>query len=389
MFPYIVKKDYVNIIIDGIPYSMTSNNENFTSVIDALKANDEQFLIDIFTCKKVVNNELLEYAQPIFNIDGFTLEDYNIYYNNNPVPSKLNEQILEMHTDGYDISSLCKFVENLFKNASYRVVNELYSFLECNEMLSITEDGCFLAYKKVREDYKDIYSGTFDNSPGQILTMERNTVNDDKNQTCSTGLHFCSFSYLKHFGSTSSSTDRVVIVKINPADVVSIPSDYNNAKGRCCRYEVVGEVKDWTNPVFDKRVEDFSSSDERKQYVVKNTSNSFNDMTIKQMVDLYNKEMTKIDPYHINIKKFRDKNTAIERLTRIGVFEDSEDSEEKSYDFLYNYTINQLVDFYNDMLYTDLVKFRDKKTAVSKVIQLIEKFGIKEFNEFFNCNISF
>jgi hypothetical protein len=36
--------------------------------------------------------------------------------------------------------------------------------------------------------------------------------------------------------------DRTVIVKINPADVVSIPSDYNDAKGRACRYEVVGEV---------------------------------------------------------------------------------------------------------------------------------------------------
>jgi hypothetical protein len=32
-----------------------------------------------------------------------------------------------------------------------------------------------------------------------------------------------------------------MIVKINPADVVSIPSDYHNAKGRACRYEVIGE----------------------------------------------------------------------------------------------------------------------------------------------------
>ena len=33
-----------------------------------------------------------------------------------------------------------------------------------------------------------------------------------------------------------------MIVKINPRDVVSIPTDYNNAKGRACRYEVIGEV---------------------------------------------------------------------------------------------------------------------------------------------------
>jgi len=34
-----------------------------------------------------------------------------------------------------------------------------------------------------------------------------------------------------------------VIVKIDPADVVSIPSDYNNQKGRCCKYMVIREVE--------------------------------------------------------------------------------------------------------------------------------------------------
>jgi hypothetical protein len=33
-----------------------------------------------------------------------------------------------------------------------------------------------------------------------------------------------------------------MLVKVNPADVVSIPSDYNNAKGRAWKYEVVGEM---------------------------------------------------------------------------------------------------------------------------------------------------
>jgi hypothetical protein len=105
--------------------------------------------------------------------------------------------------------------------------------------LPITPDGHFLAYKKVRNDFLDIHSGTMDNSVGQIVEMERHEVNDNKDETCSTGLHFCGMSYLNHFGGSDS---RTVIVKINPADVVSIPSDYNNAKGRACRYEVIGEL---------------------------------------------------------------------------------------------------------------------------------------------------
>jgi hypothetical protein len=92
-----------------------------------------------------------------------------------------------------------------------------------------------------------------DNSVGKIVDMERNKVDDNKDQTCSTGLHFCGQSYLSHFGG-----ERVVIVKVHPADVVSIPSDYNGAKGRACRYEVIGEVgasEEDTSKAFPSQVQ--------------------------------------------------------------------------------------------------------------------------------------
>jgi hypothetical protein len=154
------------------------------------------------------------------------------------------------------------FMENLMSNPSRRAVNELYGFLEKGE-LPITPDGCFLAYKRVRDDFLDVHSGSVLNKPAQIMTaaelaampvkagkvtvnvensvtvvsMERNAVDDDKNRTCSEGLHFCSKHYLGHFGG-----ERIMILKLNPRDVVSIPSDYNDSKGRACRYEVVGEL---------------------------------------------------------------------------------------------------------------------------------------------------
>jgi hypothetical protein len=132
---------------------------------------------------------------------------------------------------------MVKFTENLLENPSRRAVTELYLFLEKGN-LPITSDGHFLAYKKVRDDYLDVYSGTIDNSVGQVVEMERNRVDDDKNNTCSYGLHFCSKDYLQSF-----SGDRIVILKINPRDVVSIPTDYAFTKGRTCRYEVIGEVE--------------------------------------------------------------------------------------------------------------------------------------------------
>jgi hypothetical protein len=144
-----------------------------------------------------------------------------------------------MYERGIDISPLVLFIENLMLNPSFRAVNELYGFMEKHN-LPLTDDGHFLAYKKVRADFKDIHSGTFDNSVGNVLEMERNQVNEDKNQTCSSGLHFCGFSYLSSFGSNTVGDYNVVILKIHPRDVVSIPSDYNDAKGRTCRYEVIG-----------------------------------------------------------------------------------------------------------------------------------------------------
>ena len=52
---------------------------------------------------------------------------------------------------------------------------------------------------------------------------------------------------------------HVMLLKINPADVVSIPADYNDTKGRCAKYEVVDVYHDFdfnnpTQSLFDKSV---------------------------------------------------------------------------------------------------------------------------------------
>jgi signal peptidase I len=136
-------------------------------------------------------------------------------------------------------------------NPSRAAVSELYDWLE-KTSLPITEDGDFLAYKKVRDDYRDFHTGTWDNSVGRILTMPRNQVDDERDRHCSTGLHFCSLSYLPRY---HGGRGRVMIVKINPGDVVSIPSDYDYAKGRTCGYQVIGEHREGEHrEAFDKPI---------------------------------------------------------------------------------------------------------------------------------------
>ena len=157
--------------------------------------------------------------------------------------SGITQRIVKMSEQGFHPRAMINFIGNLYGNPSATAVKELYGFIEACE-LPITEDGCFIAYKIVRNDYLDIYSGKMSNKVGQTLSMPRHLVDDNRENTCSHGLHFCSKEYLPHYGSGSRGGDRCMLVKINPADVVSIPADYNNAKGRTWQYEVVGEVAD-------------------------------------------------------------------------------------------------------------------------------------------------
>ena len=158
------------------------------------------------------------------------------------VPDDVSQRFSDIIQSGVqETQAVVNFFNKVVQNPSVDSVSELLGFLE-NSNLPITEDGCFLAWKSVRSNYTDSYSGLFDNSIGASPEMPREDVNDNKHQTCSQGLHFCSIDYLKGGGFGSISNKPLMVIKINPADVVSIPTDYNNSKGRTCKYVVVGEV---------------------------------------------------------------------------------------------------------------------------------------------------
>jgi hypothetical protein len=233
MLNYIITDSTLTVLLNGIPKIIDSSNPNFENIKEAIKAGKgENDILDMIDTGKALH----KYSEgKVKVIDG------EVFYSDKVIKSALTRRIITMMGEGFNVSGMTKFMENMYSNPSKTAVDELYLFLEaCN--LPITEDGCFLAYKKVREDYKDIHSGTFDNSIGSECYMDRNEVDDNRETTCSTGLHFASYSYMSSFGSYGGGSDRIVIVKINPMDVVSIPKDYNNAKGRCCRYIVVNEV---------------------------------------------------------------------------------------------------------------------------------------------------
>ena len=228
----------LTVMLDGNTYVLNNTNAQFDIAVQAIKDDDEGAL------RKAVNMK-----QTIVDTSGGHLElkEGTVFYKGEVLNHSLVERILKMFSEGHDINPLLRFLENLLENPSFRAKNETYGFLSACS-LPLTDDGYFMAYKKVGSNYFDLYTGTMDNSVGNTVSMPRNEVNEDSEQTCSAGLHVCSQSYLSHYGAgtygSSGDTDRVLIVKVNPRDVVAVPNDYDNAKMRVCEYIVVGELKD-------------------------------------------------------------------------------------------------------------------------------------------------
>ena len=240
-YPYLIQGQNIVVVIDNVSHTINKTHITYDKVLAAIKAGEWDIVKESIEPKQVV----LKFGKGNVAIDGD-----KFMWRGQELNTSLARRMIDMLKEGFDISPMVAFMENLMKNPSKRAVTELYGFLEKSN-LPITPDGHFLAYKKVRENYYDCHSGTIDNSVGTIPEMERNAVDDDKDRTCSAGLHFCSISYLASFGGA-----RTMILKINPADVVSIPSDYNDAKGRACRYEVIGELAVTPEAAFNKSVQE-------------------------------------------------------------------------------------------------------------------------------------
>ena len=170
--------------------------------------------------------------------------DKGVLFNGQPIHNTIAKQIMRFLHEGHDVLPLANFLDKVMDNPNPEIANELYEWIESGKFFSIAPDGDFYAYKKVAADYSSIHTGPngekLYNQLGTRVSMPREEVDADRTRTCSTGLHFCSFDYLEHYG--WGGEEKVVIVKINPVDVVSIPDDYDYTKGRACGYEIYAEV---------------------------------------------------------------------------------------------------------------------------------------------------
>lgn len=237
MIASIINNTGATIIIGTDTFTIRRDHVSYSSIIEEL--NGEK--------RADVLRSLLDVKEAITTMTQGKVEikDDKVFVNGDEVNTTLATRILQLVKDNQNgiARPLIAFLDNIMANPSRRAVQGLYDWLEKSD-LPITDDGHFIAWKIVGPDFMSLYSGNgaqkFDNSPGKVVEVARNQVDEDPDVTCSYGLHFCSSGYLPHYGRAEG--NKVVMVKVHPADVVAFPRDYNTAKGRACKYTVLQEV---------------------------------------------------------------------------------------------------------------------------------------------------
>ena len=235
----IITDSTITLIAETGPSVIGKSHPNFYKIKKALLAKNFLEVEEMLDVK----NGYKEFSNGLIAVDGD-----NLIYNGTIVHNVLTQRIVQMIHNGDEATPMLNFLVNLMDNPSEGSIDQLYTFLE-HENLPITEDGCFLAYKAINRDYTDKYTGTISNKVGDKVKMPYEEVTADPAKHCSSGLHCGSIDYVRCYGNFKTDEngehtgDRLVTVKVNPSAVVSVPEDSDRQKVRVYRYVVHEEIE--------------------------------------------------------------------------------------------------------------------------------------------------
>lgn len=228
--PYIIGQSQLTAFINGYPCNIPIRNVD-ARVKEALETGDVEYLQQAAKAAHGFNSVGSGKIQ-------VNLETMQVTYEGEPLHDYASQKVIEFMEEELPYEHLIRFLERVMMNRRNGVVENLYKFLSWGGF-PITEEGKFLGYKAVRQDYLDIHSGTMLNSPGSFVQERENLVCDDPTVPCGRGLHVGTLEYARTFGGADC---RIVICEVDPAEVVSVPNDYECQKLRTWKYKVVDEI---------------------------------------------------------------------------------------------------------------------------------------------------
>ena len=239
--PHTINEKTITLIVQNKPVPISASSPNFARIKALLISGRHDEVLPLLDTRKQI--------EKMGNGD-LTITGNDVLFRGHSIPNYQKQKLLSMFRDGHKtIDPYKRMIERLEGNISFRAKEEFPRFADSQEF-PITEDGYILAWRGLREDYYSVSGNTSTrvlkgkvdkgghiyNGVGEEIEVERSDVDDNCNRTCSYGLHVGAFSYAR-----SWSRGKVVLVKFDPKDVVSVPTDCNGQKCRVCHYWVVGE----------------------------------------------------------------------------------------------------------------------------------------------------
>lgn len=239
--------DTKNVVafIDGEMYQANDQNPAWADILKALEDGADNAAA-LFSPAQVVSKNFQKVT------DRVSLRGSQVFFDGVAQAGVLVDSILRHLQEGNDFTPLVNFMEKVANNPNEHSREQLYRWLTATGGFSIAEDGDIVGYKGVQAEYdgslRSSHSGhaivdgveynnaRIPNNPGSVVEMPRDEVQHDPSRGCHTGLHVGTWSYARSFAPVT------LEVRVNPRDVVSVPTDCGDAKMRTCRYVVVDKV---------------------------------------------------------------------------------------------------------------------------------------------------
>jgi hypothetical protein len=263
MFQYtlVSNGDEANVTVfvpgESMPLVAHSDHPNFDTITKAVIAGEyDGNLADLFDVGRAVAQRFDSLSERVKVANG------RIYFDGDEVDNALTKQVVRYLNEGVeDWRSLVAFFEKVQSNPEPHSRDQLFDWLDRHDF-TLTPDGDIVGYKGVRKEADgslvsisagpaivdgESVNGNVPNHIGAVVEMPRSGVNHNPSQGCSRGLHVGTYSYASGFAQGA-----LLEVHVNPRDVVSVPTDCNWQKVRCCRYTVVRVIdQQYTSAVLD------------------------------------------------------------------------------------------------------------------------------------------
>jgi hypothetical protein len=246
----------ITVYADGKVLTATDGHKNFNEIVRQVTV-DGEVDADLFDIAQTIAKRFERLSERVTFAGG------HIYFDGDEQHGVLVDTILRLMEEGNDFQPLVNFMEKVQQNPNDHSREQLYTWAT-KHGLTVAPDGDLIAYKGVgRNDDNEFVSSTagpgivdgvrYDNDHlpnhiGAVVEMPRSNVQHDPRVGCASGLHVANWRYAR-----SWSTDTLK-VKVNPRDVVSVPTESNDEKMRVCRYVVVEATSSPVTTVVDKTV---------------------------------------------------------------------------------------------------------------------------------------